>query len=446
MSLTTSPQAQTLNDTILQHNPSIFSLLSHKGQHAYFPKEGIVAQSAQAKNKKYNATIGVALDDNNQPLFLSAIQEKILLPPKDIYLYAPSYGIPLLRQEWKKHIYHQNPSLINNQLPSTQPSTLISEPIVANGLTHALQIIGQLFISKDDHIILPDLFWGNYKLIFEHANHAKLTTFPLFTDNTFNLLGLSQTLNQQSPQKEQTKKKIILLNFPNNPTGYTPTVNEAKEIVHILTKHAQTGNHLLVICDDAYFGFFYEPETYKESLFSLLANAHPNILAIKIDGASKELYSWGLRVAFITYGSKNISSETITALEEKTAGALRGSISNASQLSQTLVLNALINKNTQVDQHHHLSLLQSRYRTIKTILNNPKYTSYFTPLPCNSGYFLCLKPTNGTAEQIRQILLEKYDTGVIAQNNLIRIAFSSLKEQDIPQVIDNIANACQEIK
>jgi len=89
MSLTTSPQAQTLNDTILQHNPSIFSLLSHKGQHAYFPKEGIVAQSAQAKNKKYNATIGVALDDNNQPLFLSAIQEKILLPPKDIYLYAP---------------------------------------------------------------------------------------------------------------------------------------------------------------------------------------------------------------------------------------------------------------------------------------------------------------------------------------------------------------------
>src|SRR3989338_3308904 len=437
MSLTTSPQAQTLNDTILQHNPSIFSLLSHKGQHAYFPKEGIVAQSAQAKNKKYNATIGVALDDNNDPLFLSAIQEKILLPPKDIYLYASSYGIPELRQEWKKHIYEQNPTLTKSQ-----PNTPISQPIIANGLTHALQIIGQLFINKDDHIILPDLFWGNYKLIFEHANHAQLITFPLFTENRFNLSGLSQTLNQQT---QQNKKKVILLNFPNNPTGYTPTRDEAQEIVHLLKSDAEKGNNLLIICDDAYFGFFYEPETFKESLFSLLANAHPNILAVKIDGASKELYSWGLRVAFITYGSKNISPETLTALEEKTAGALRGSISNASQLSQQLVLNALTNKKTQVDQHHHFSLLQSRYRTIKTILNNPKYTSYFTPLPCNSGYFLCLKPTNGTAEQIRQILLEKYDTGVIAQNNLIRIAFSSLREDQIEQVIENIAQACQEI-
>lgn len=425
-----SLQAQTLNDTLLKHNPSIYSLLSHKGQHSYFPKEGIVAQSAQAKSKKYNATIGVALDDNNQPLFLSAIQEKILLPPQDIYLYASSYGILELRQAWKKHIYQYNPSLNNN---------LISQPIVASGLTHALQIIGLLFINKDDSIILPDLFWGNYKLIFEHSHHAKLKTFPLFAENRFNLNGLTQTLNQQ------TGEKIILLNFPNNPTGYTPSIEEAKNIVQILIADAENGSHLLVICDDAYFGFFYESDTFKESFFSLLANAHPNILAVKIDGASKELYSWGLRVAFITYGAKDISQESLTALEEKTAGALRGSISNASQLSQMLVLLALQNKKTTTDQQNHFSLLQKRYTKIKTILNNQKYTPYFTSLPCNSGYFLCLKPTRGTAEEIRKILLDKYDTGVIAQNNLIRIAFSSLTEQDIPLVIENIAHACQEI-
>lgn len=428
-----SAQAQKLNETILQHSPSIFSLLSEKGLHSFFPKEGIVAQSAEAKSKKYNATIGVALADNGEPLFLSTIQDKLSLSPKDIYLYASSYGIPELRQEWQKHIYLQNPSLTNAP---------ISQPLVANGLTHALQIAGYLFINKDDLIITPDLFWGNYKLIFEHAHHAQLKTFPLFTNDPtpqFNLQAFSQTLQQQHG------KKIILLNFPNNPTGYTPTTTEAIEIVNTLKTDAQAGNQLLVICDDAYFGFFYEQEVFKESLFSLLANAHPNILAIKIDGASKELYSWGLRVAFITYGSKNISPQTLTALEEKTAGALRGSISNVSQLSQNLVLNALQSEKTAADQQHHFSLLQKRYHTIKKIIRNPRYTPYFTTLPCNSGYFLCLKIKNANAEDIRKLLLEKYDTGVIAQNNLIRIAFSSLREDQIEKVIDNIAKASQEI-
>jgi len=37
-------------------------------------------------------------------------------------------------------------------------------------------------------------------------------------------------------------------------------------------------------------------------LFGKLANAHPNLLAIKLDGATKELFVWGLRCGFITYG------------------------------------------------------------------------------------------------------------------------------------------------
>jgi aspartate/methionine/tyrosine aminotransferase len=430
---THSFQAQQLNHTLQSQNPSIFSLLSEKGTHSFFPKEGIVAQSAQAKGKKYDATIGVALADNGEPLHLSAMQEKISLSPKDIYLYASSYGVPQLRQEWQKRIYAQNPSLKNNP---------ISLPIVANGLTHALQIAGHLFINKDDIIITPDLFWGNYKLIYEHTHHAQLQTFPFFIDNKFNLDGFKNIIQNQKKQK-----KIILLNFPNNPTGYTPTTEEAKEIVNIITADAQAGNHLLVICDDAYFGFFYEQETFKESLFSLLANAHPNILAIKIDGASKELYAWGLRVAFLTYGSKDISAQTITALEEKTAGALRGSISNSSQLSQMLVLHALQNKKTISDQKNHFTLLQSRYHTIKQTIADPKYSDLFTAIPCNSGYFLCIQPKdkNIDPESLRQLLLQKYDTGVITQNKMIRIAFSSLAEDKISAVIENIASAITEL-
>ena len=52
---------------------------------------------------------------------------------------------------------------------------------------------------------------------------------------------------------------------------------------------------------------------------------------------------------------------------------------------------------------------------------------------------------NIESEQLRQVLLEKYDTGVIATGNLIRIAFSSIGKSQIPELFENIFNACQEI-
>lgn len=52
---------------------------------------------------------------------------------------------------------------------------------------------------------------------------------------------------------------------------------------------------------------------------------------------------------------------------------------------------------------------------------------------------MCMKLADGLdAETIRQILLKDFDTGVIATKNLIRIAFSSVSEKDIPALFDNI--------
>ena len=103
---------------------------------------------------------------------------------------------------------------------------------------------------------------------------------------------------------KQTEKAIVLLNFPNNPTGFTPSVKEAEAIVQVLKDAAEGGLKLVVVLDDAYFGLFYE-DSIKESLFGLLADSHENILPVKIDGATKENYVWGLRVGFITYAASS---------------------------------------------------------------------------------------------------------------------------------------------
>ena len=82
--------AQLLNE-ILQKS-CIYNFLSEKGINIFFPKEGILGQAAEARGKKINATIGIALDEDGSPLRLPCIEEKCKLGVKDIFPYASSYG------------------------------------------------------------------------------------------------------------------------------------------------------------------------------------------------------------------------------------------------------------------------------------------------------------------------------------------------------------------
>ena len=75
--------------------------------------------------------------------------------------------------------------------------------------------------------------------------------------------------------KETAQKKskiIVLLNFPNNPTGYSITPQEAAAICAVLKEVASEGVNMVVVSDDAYFGLFYADEVMQESLFAHTAN------------------------------------------------------------------------------------------------------------------------------------------------------------------------------
>jgi aspartate/methionine/tyrosine aminotransferase len=427
-----NPQAEELNETIKKNSPVVLELLSKKGKAIFFPKKGILAQAADAKGKKINATIGIALEEDGSPMRLKSIADNIKLEPKDAFPYAPSFGKPELRKVWKEMIKKKNPSL------KAETST----PVVTNALTHGISMCAYLFADPEDKIILPDLFWGNYKLILINGYGVKLDTFVLFKDDAFNLEGLKEKLS------EGTGKKILLLNFPNNPSGYTPTEEEAKEIVNIIKESAEAGNKIAVLIDDAYFGLVYKEGVYKESIFSQLADIHENILAVKLDGATKEDYVWGFRTGFITFATKNGTKELYEALESKTAGAVRGNISNAPHISQSLVLKAFTSSTYDQEKKEKYELLKKRSDKVSEVLEkNLGYKEQFEALPFNSGYFMCVKLAEGLdGEEVRQLLLKKYSTGVIAMKNILRIAFSSTKTESIPELFQNIYEACKELR
>ncbi|MDA1196436.1 MAG: aminotransferase class I/II-fold pyridoxal phosphate-dependent enzyme [Nanoarchaeota archaeon] len=417
-------QAVELNKQIESTNPAILKLLSERGKNSFFPKEGILAQTADAKDKSINATIGIAIDDNGIPMHLESTKQHISLEPKEIYPYAPSQGLPQLRKKWNDSIKEKNPSL----------AATTSLPIVTSGLTNALSIAGYLFMDNNS-IITTDLFWGNYKLTFTEAYNATIETFPLFKESSFNLEALKEKIAAQ-------ENPILLLNFPNNPSGYMPTKEECEEIAKIIKEEANNKN-ILVILDDAYIDLIYEQP--QESLFAHLADIHENVLTIKIDGPTKGDYAWGLRVGFLTFNAKGATKETYGALEQKAAGIIRGNISNASNLSQNLLLKAYESETYAQEIKQNFIILNDRYQEVKRVfLQHPEFVEQFTPLPFNAGYFMCIELKNHEAEPIRQILLKKYDMGIIALKDKIRIAFSAIPKNKIEQAFINIYEACRE--
>jgi len=423
-------QAVDLNNTIQEENPAVYELLSNRGKNIFFPKLGILSQSAQAKDKEINATIGIAKEDNGSPMYLNSLKSQSELPAGSLFPYAPSPGLPDIRKIWKQTQIEKNPSLKNKPF---------SNPVVTNALTHSLGMAGYLFLEEGDKVIVPDYYWENYDLTFSIAYGSEIQTFPTFDDQRkFNVKGLEAELNQG------TGKKIIALNFPNNPTGYTPTLSEIQGIKESLLKAAESGQKLVVLIDDAYFGLVFEEGIYQESIFSELCDLHQNLLAVKIDGPTKEDYVWGFRVGFLSFGIKGGTEALYTALESKAGGAIRGTISNANIIAQSMLVNAWSSDSYQSEKAEKFATLKNRYLTIKKILqNHPEYNEVFEPLPFNSGYFMCIKLIQGDAERVRQKLLNEFSTGVIAFGSLIRLAFSSTPTDQLEKLFDNVYQAAK---
>ena len=433
-----NPLAIELNDDIGNNSKHVLDMLSEFGLRMYFPK-GILSQGAEARAQanRTNATVGIAAE-RGEPMHLPSIQRLISsIPPKDSFNYAPASGKPELREAWRKKMLDENPSLRGKAL---------SNPIVTSGLTHGLSLVGDLFVDPGDIIVLPDKLWGNYRLIFSVRYGAQVKTYPFYNDDGgFSTAALRAALMENAAPNG---KIIVLLNFPNNPTGYAATKGEAGEIAEAVYETAGSGCNVVAVCDDAYFGLFYEDDVLKESIAGHVNGRHPRILTVKIDGATKEEYVWGFRVGFITFGLEDSAGkdEVFNALERKTMGAIRSSVSNCSHLSQTLILKALESPTLAEERQEKAEVMKARAVKVKEVLEDDKYETAWDVYPFNSGYFMCLRLKSVDSEELRRHLLQKYGVGVIALGGSdLRIAFSCVEKEDIQELFDTILAGVEDL-
>ncbi len=426
-----TPLAQELNSILEGSTPG--ALLSDLGTRLYFPK-GIIAQSGEAKQfgKTANGTIGMTVI-NGKPAILESVHKNAPdLSSGELVAYAPTAGNADLRAIWKENIIKKNPLLKDKK---------ISLPVVVPGLTAGISYLSDLFLDSTKPLLAADPSWDNYILIASARRDAGFIQFPMFADGKFNIKGLENAMEEQA----KSGSVRVLLNFPQNPSGYSPTHAEAEQIVAMVKRLADNGTKVMVWCDDAYFGLAYEEEVERQSLFAYLADLSPNVLAAKIDGPTKEDFVWGFRCGFITFGCKGLTDEQYDALVKKLMGAIRSSVSCSSTPPQTLLLKAYLDPETENQKKAFRDILERRYKAVKAFVSSHS-SKEIEPLPFNSGYFMSFHTKSVDAEILRQKLLKDQGIGTISIDaHTLRVAFSSLEEDKIDIVYKAIYDTADKL-
>jgi aspartate/methionine/tyrosine aminotransferase len=409
-------------------------LLSDFGKRMYFPR-GIIAQSSEAKKAavKANGTIGMAFS-NGRPMLLSGFKRYMPdLEPEEIVAYAPTAGSEKLRKIWQKLILQKNPSLNADR---------ISLPVVTPGITAGISYTAELFLNAGQTILSAEPAWDNYRLILEERCGGVLRGIQFFdNDGRLDIPGIRAAILEEA----KTGSVRIIFNFPNNPSGYSPNNAEAVALVDCVNEAACGGADVLVICDDAYFGLFYEDDVCGESIFSQLAGLHERVIAVKTDGPTKEDYSWGFRLAMVTLGSKGLRPEHFDALVTKLTGSIRSSVSCSNTLAQSLFLKVYGDETTNVQKDAFFYTLKERYKAVKQFTKTHTDHPRLSPLPFNSGYFMCLRCKGIDAGKLRRKLLEKHGIGTIAfGSEYLRIAFAGIEKDLIPEVFGTIYDTALE--
>ena len=442
----------------------LYNALSEQGKRIYLP-QGIFHWSGRAKKEaEIIGTLGSAfgyekdfIDGGSSewvPFYLEDIKKYTKLSVNEVVPYSQVSGLEKLKIVWKKWLIKKSGYVEDSELDKlNRLENYITTPVVTSGLTNGIFLCCSLLLNPGEFIISPNKRWGNYDNIVEKLIGARIKSFEFFTEDKFNTQGLKNVINEISKIQ---KKIILILGFPNNPTGYIPNKEEMEELINTLRQtQKDISKPIIVLVDDAYEPYVYSENVINRSIFYALHELKEDIIPIKLDGITKEMLLYGGRIGFITIGLKpqwvNNKEELLTLkleLNNKLSGLVRTTISNSNHFYQALIIklfedvgmDGLIKKRDKVK-----NLLKARYEKINDELRKID-NSNISVDPNAGGFFVFvnLNPEKISANKFADHLLRKYKIGVIPIEkhndgiNGIRIAYCSIDLTKIPEFVSRI--------
>ena len=149
--------------------------------------------------------------------------------------YTPNAGLPLLREAVSKY---------GLPVPGMYAP---NEIMITNGAMNALHLLMSILLEPGDEVMIQNPQWLNYAAQIEYCGGVavKLPTDPE--------KGFSLSAETVREHFVPGKTKALLINTPNNPTGYVMTRKELEEIAKVAVEL-----DLLVISDEVYNTLLFE--------------------------------------------------------------------------------------------------------------------------------------------------------------------------------------------
>tara|TARA_B110000003_G_scaffold275328_1_gene317628 strand:+ start:843 stop:2087 length:1245 start_codon:yes stop_codon:yes gene_type:complete len=183
------------------------------------------------------------------------------------------------------------------------------------GSKSALSILPACFINPGDYVLMTE---PGYPVLGTHASYlgGSVYNMPLTADNEF-LPDLTAI-----PEDVLSKAKILMLNYPNNPTGASATRAFFEEAVAFAR-----ANNLIIVQDAAYASLIFEGQP-----LSILQIPGAKEVAVELHSLSKSYNMTGWRIGFVVgnplivkaYGDMkdNTDSGQFLAIQQAAATAL----------------------------------------------------------------------------------------------------------------------------
>lgn len=195
--------------------------------------------------------------------------------------YTPNAGLMELREEIANYLH------TSFQL-TYHPA---HEILVTVGSSEAVDLALRTFISPGDEILIPTPNYIAYAPITQ-LHGGKVVEVDAGAEHQFKLTA--QALREQITPRS----KVLMINFPNNPTGAVMTREDWLPVIEVIKEHG-----LIVITDEIYAEL-----TYDQQHVSIAALPGMRERTIVISGFSKAFAMTGWRVGYVCGNEELISS------------------------------------------------------------------------------------------------------------------------------------------
>ena len=196
--------------------------------------------------------------------------------------YTETLGLPVLRENIAATYAKVN----------TEDVVMLATPI------EGIYLVAHAALSSDDEVVVLAPSYDALINTFEHVvgpANVRRWEIVLSEDNTRWELDFNQLRSLVSP-----KTKVLVVNFPHNPTGYLPTQDQLHELANIVEQ-----NNLILFCDEMYFGLVHSGTPHISSAADVTKRA------IVLSGLSKTHGLPGLRTGWLIIQDETLRKNII---------------------------------------------------------------------------------------------------------------------------------------